>query len=82
MEMRQTQSTWAQLQINNKPTTSMPYGSYRINIYAQSSNKQASPTNVVGSNTYYYAPLMLLEHMSASSSFNQVTLKSEMSFRI
>ena len=86
MEMRQTNSTskssWAQLQINNKPTVSMPYGSYRINIYAQSSNTQASPTNTAGSNTYYYAPLMLLDNMSANSSFNKVNLKFEMSFRI
>ena len=61
----------------------MPYGSYRINIYAQSASPQVTPINVVtGSNTYYYAPLMLLENMSANSTFNPVTFKSEMNFRI
>ena len=60
----------------------MQYGSSRINIYAQSSNTQATTGSVVGSNTYYYAPLMIIDNLSAKSTFNTVTLKSEMSFRV
>jgi hypothetical protein len=57
----------------------MPYGDYRINIYEHSANKEPGFN---GTKRYYYAPIVLINHQSAFSSFNNVTKQFEMRFRI
>ena len=58
---------------------SMPYGTYRINIYEHAHNNM--PT-FNGPKRYFYAPIVLLDHQSAYSSYNNVTKEPEMRFRV
>ena len=71
--------SWSKLQISPNSIGSMPYGDYRINIYEHSANKEPGFN---GTKRFYYAPIVLVNHQSASSSFNNVTKEFEMRFRV
>lgn len=58
---------------------SMPYQTYRINIYEHATNDLPL---FKGLKRYFYAPIVLLDHASAYSSFNNVTREPEMRFRV
>lgn len=58
---------------------SMPYGNYRINIYEHQSNNMPGFN---GTKRYFYAPIVLLDHQSAFSEYNNVTQEPELKFRI
>ncbi|KAI9563440.1 hypothetical protein GHT06_010903 [Daphnia sinensis] len=73
-------SSWAKLQISPDTLVSMEHGSFRIDIYEHADNHKAStPPN---RHKYFYAPIALLDNKGATSSFNNVTQKAEMRFRI
>ena len=59
--------------------TPWPPGTYRISIYEH--HKNHMPT-YGGPKRYLYAPIVLLDHESAFSSFNDVTKEPEMRFRM
>nr|CAH0111139.1 unnamed protein product [Daphnia galeata] len=73
-------SSWAKLQISPSELCSMPYGSFRVNIYEHANNHKTTtqPTRF----KYFYAPIALLDHKSAVTSFNNVTKQNEVRFRI
>ncbi|XP_046462426.1 uncharacterized protein LOC124208629 [Daphnia pulex] len=73
-------SSWAKLQISPSELCSMPYGSFRVNIYEHANNHKTTtpPTRY----KYFYAPIALLDHKSAVTSFNNVTKQAEVRFRI
>jgi hypothetical protein len=77
-------SSWAKLQISPDDIGSMPYGNKRIKIYEHAANQRnyVAPLSKNMSSKYYYAPITLLDHKSARSSFNNVTKRAEMEFRI
>jgi len=59
----------------------MPYNDeFRINIYKHSRNNNMSGVNE--KKRFFYAPIVLLDHQSAYSSFNNVTNEPELRFRI
>ena len=72
-------SSWAKLQISPDSLCSMPYGSFRVNIYEHAYNQKS--TTLSTRRKYYYAPIALLDHKSAVSDFNNVTNQAEMRFR-
>ncbi|XP_046654273.1 uncharacterized protein LOC124345613 [Daphnia pulicaria] len=74
-------SSWAKLQISPSELCSMPYGSFRINIYEHANNHKATTTNA-SVKKYFYAPIALLDHQSAKSFFNNVTKQPEVRFRV
>nr|CAH0100531.1 unnamed protein product [Daphnia galeata] len=73
-------SSWAKLQISPDTLVSMAYGNFRVDIYEHANNHKSTttPSNC----KYFYAPIALLDHQGATSSFNNVTKKAEMRFRI
>ncbi|XP_057374181.1 uncharacterized protein LOC130695083 [Daphnia carinata] len=73
-------SSWTKLQISPLALGSMPYGTFRINIYEHSANLLASTPE--SRKRYYYAPIALLEHISVFSLFNNVTGVPELRFRV
>ena len=85
-------NSWAKLQISPDNIGSMLYGNMLLKIYeraANRKNKEASPSLSASGTVkksliskYYYAPILLLDRSSASSSFNNVTKQSEMEFRV
>ena len=58
---------------------SMPYGTYRINIYEHQHNLMPFFN---GTKRYFYAPIILLDHASAYSVYNNVTDGPQLRFRI
>lgn len=82
--------SWAKLQISPDNIFSLPYGNFRINVYEHSANQRkamassssTSPLKPLHNNKYYYAPITLMDHDSATSSFNNVTKQAELMFRI
>jgi hypothetical protein len=72
-------SSWAKLQISPSELCSMPYGSFRVNIYEHANNHKT--TTPATRYKYFYAPIALLDQ-SAVTSFNNVTKQNEVRFRI
>ena len=58
---------------------SMPYGTYRVNIYEHQNNNMPGFN---GTKRFFYAPIVLLDHVSAYSVYNNVTKEPEMRFRV
>ena len=58
---------------------SMPYGTYRINIYEHQNNLMPGFN---GTKRYFYAPIILLDHESAYSIYNNLTKEPQLRFRI
>ena len=58
----------------------MEYGNFRIEIYEHSNNHKTATT--ASQKKYFYSPLALLDHKNAESSYNNVTKRSEMRFRV
>jgi hypothetical protein len=73
-------SSWAKLQISPDTLVSMAYGNFRVDIYDHANNHKS--TTAPSNYKYFYAPIALLDHQGATSSFNNVTKKAEMRFRI
>ena len=73
-------SSWAKLQISPTELCSMPYGSFRVNIYEHAENHKA--TTPPARFKYFYSPIGLLDHNSAITSFNNVRKQPEVHFRI
>ena len=73
-------SSWAKLKISADTLSSMKYGSFLIEIYEHANNHKQTTT--ASQKKYFYAPIALLDHKSAVSSYNNVTKQSEMRFRI
>jgi hypothetical protein len=73
-------SSWAKLQISPNTLGSMEFGLYSINVYEHASNH--NPTTPKDRYMYYFAPISLLNHKSASSFLNNVTNQAEMRFHI
>jgi hypothetical protein len=80
-QLDESTSSWAKLQISPSELLSMPYGSFRVNIYEHANNHKATTTNA-NAKKYFYAPIALLDHQSAKSFFNNVTKQPEVRFRI
>ena len=74
------QTSWARLQISPDTLASLKYANFRVNIYEHSDNKRNSTTR--REKKYYYAPVAILDHKSATSSYNTVLEQAEMRFRI
>jgi hypothetical protein len=70
--------SWTKLQISPTELCSMPYGSFRVNIYEHASNDKSDQSN----NKFFYAPIALLDHKNAVSEFNNITMLIEIRFRI
>ena len=65
------QSSWSKLQISPDTIGSVKYGALRINVYAHARNQHQQTTQPTAtSNRYFYAPLCLLNHKTATSSVN------------
>jgi hypothetical protein len=79
-ENSSSSSSWAKLNISPDTLGSMKYGNYRVDIYEHSKNQ--NPNTPSNRHKYYYAPIALLDHKSAISSYNKVTKNPEMKFRI
>jgi hypothetical protein len=73
-------SSWAKLEISPNTLNSMEYGNFRIEIYEHANNHRAATT--ASQKKYFYSPLSLLDHKSAESSYNNVTKRWEMKFRV
>ncbi|XP_059351140.1 uncharacterized protein LOC130692747 [Daphnia carinata] len=73
-------SSWTKLQISPLAVGSMPYGTFRINIYEHSANLLASSSE--SRKRYYYAPMALMDHINAFSLFNNVTRVPELRFSV
>ncbi|EFX82821.1 hypothetical protein DAPPUDRAFT_240849 [Daphnia pulex] len=58
----------------------MKYGNFLVEIYEHANNHKQTTT--ASQKKYFYAPIALLDHKSAVSSYNNVTKQSEMRFRI
>jgi hypothetical protein len=58
----------------------MEYGNFLIEIYEHANNHKATTT--ASQKKYFYSPLAILDHKSAESSYNNVTKRSEMRFRV
>ena len=71
---------WSKLQISSDPLGSMFYGHYAINIYGHATNKQ--PTTKAEEKRYFYTPIARLDHLGATSSYNNVTRRVELRFRV
>ena len=74
------ESSWSKLEISPVELGSMPYSNYAINVYGHSSNNLQTTTN--NKKKFYYTPVARLDHLSATSSFNNVTQQAEMRFRV
>jgi hypothetical protein len=74
-------SSWAKLQISPSELCSMAYGSFRVNIYEHANNHKATTTNA-NTKKYFYAPIALLDHRSATNFYNNVTKQPEVHFRV
>ena len=74
------ENSWSKLEISPVELGSMAYSNYAINVYGHSFNNLASTTN--DKKKFYYTPVARLDHLSASSSFNNVTQQAEMRFRV
>ena len=72
-------SSWAKLQISPNSVGSMPYSNFRVNIFNNTNTLQG---NLKGNNKYYYAPICVLDNLSAVSYFNNVTQRPELNFKI
>ena len=73
-------STWAKLQISPDTLCSLKYANFRVTVYEHSDNKKSTTPN--RNKKYFYVPVAMLDHQSASSSFNSVLNQAEMRFRI
>ncbi|XP_046456942.1 uncharacterized protein LOC124204007 isoform X2 [Daphnia pulex] len=73
-------SSWAKLQISADTLSSMNYGNFLIEIYEHANNHKQTTT--ASQKKYFYAPIALLDHTSAVSSYNNVTKQLEMRFRV
>ena len=73
-------SSWAKLQISPNTLVSMAYGNFRVDIYEHANNQKSTTTP--SNYKYFNAPIALLDHQGTTSSFNNVTKKAEMRFRI
>ena len=73
-------SSWAKLQISPDTLSSMEYGNFLIEIYEHANNHKA--TTIENQKKYFYSPLALLDNKSANSSYNRITNRPEMSFRV
>ena len=58
----------------------MEYGNFLIEIYEHANNHKA--TTIQNQKKYFYSPLALLDNKSANSSYNRITNRPEMSFRV
>ena len=58
----------------------MEYGNFLIEIYEHANNHKA--TTIENQKKYFYSPLALLDNKSANSSYNRITNRPEMSFRV
>ena len=87
--------SWAKLQISPDNIGSMQYGNMVLKIYQHASNQQKNADASLPSTSplsgamkksslskYYYAPITLMDHRSARSSYNNVTKQAEMEFRV
>lgn len=72
-------SSWSKLQISPVEFGSMPYSHYGLNIYQHSENSLQPDES---KRRYYYIPICEMNHRSAVSSYNNVTRKREVNFRI
>jgi hypothetical protein len=59
----------------------MPHGSFRVNIYEHANNNKATTTKS-SAKKYFYAPIALLDHQSATNYYNNVTKQPEVHFRV
>lgn len=76
----QDSPSWTKLQISPNELCSMPFGSFRVNIYEHAENSKLS--TLPARYKYFYTPIAMLDHTSATSSFNNVTKQPEIRFRI
>jgi hypothetical protein len=72
-------SSWVKLEISPNTLNSMEYDNFRIDIYENANNHKATTAS---QKKYFYSPLALLDNKSAESSYNNVTKRSEMRFRV
>jgi hypothetical protein len=73
-------SSWAKLQISPDTLSSMKYGNFLIDTYEHANNRKERTT--AKEKKYFYAPIALLDHKSALSTYNTVTQQAEMKFRV
>ncbi|XP_057376830.1 uncharacterized protein LOC130698054 [Daphnia carinata] len=69
----------AELQILHNVFCSVPYANFRVDVYEHVDNQT---TTTQSSKKYFYAPIALLDHQSASCVYNKDTQQNEMRFRV
>ena len=81
-------ASWAQLKISPNIVGSVHYANFRVNIYEHArntktnNNQQSQCSFDFDNKKYYYMPIAMLDSSSASSSYNNVTRRPEMTFWI
>jgi hypothetical protein len=73
-------SSCEKLQISPDTLSSIEYGNFLVEIYEHANNRKTTTTP--NEKKYFYAPIAILDHKSAVSSYNNVTKQPEMRFRI
>jgi len=73
-------TSWAKLEISDRVIGYMDYDTYTVKIFEHNSNKGVNMTNE--KKKYYFEPIGQLNHLSAESTFNNVSKKYEMTFNI
>ena len=73
-------SSWSNLQIAPGYIFSVPYKEYSLKIYEHYNNNNPKTNSTL--KKYFYTPLSLLDHLSASSELNVFTKKTELRFRV
>lgn len=75
------EESWAKLQISSNVLGSMKYGNFRVNVYEHAANSR--PDTLSGRwKKYFYAPVAVLDHESATSGYNAINKRYEMDFEI
>ncbi len=82
IEVSDPSVSWAELLQHISPyyIGSMPFGGFRVKIYEHIKNNKSNEAST--RKRYFYAPIALLDHMSAISIFNDITNQEEVRFRI
>jgi len=75
-----TSTSWAKLEISDRVIGYMDYDTYTVKIFDHALNKDVNMKNE--KKKYYFEPIGQLNHLSAESSYNNVSKKYEMTFNV
>jgi hypothetical protein len=73
-------SSWAKSKISPEALSSVEYGNFLIEIYEHVNNHKATTT--ANEKKYFYSPIALLDHKSATSTYSRLAKQQEIRFRV